>query len=97
MPTLGKLEAVLKINHLPEPQILANQWRQFVIEADGLQVEVALKPKMFKKIEEINEKAEHGWVAVLTGKIGSPSASGFVLLEPNVQVFEKKPKPEVGD
>ena len=48
------------------------------------------------EIHEINEKTEHGWVAVLTGKIGSPSASGFVLLEPNVQVFEKKPKPEVG-
>ncbi|MCL1489745.1 MAG: hypothetical protein M1G31_03170 [Pseudanabaena sp. Salubria-1] len=32
------------------------------------------------------------WVAAIAGKMGEATATGFVLLEPNIQVFEKKPK-----
>jgi hypothetical protein len=32
------------------------------------------------------------WVAAIAGKMGEANATGFVLLEPNIQVFEKKPK-----
>jgi hypothetical protein len=32
------------------------------------------------------------WVAAIAGKMGEANETGFVLLEPNIQVFEKKPK-----
>jgi hypothetical protein len=32
------------------------------------------------------------WVAAIAGKMGEATETGFVLLEPNIQVFEKKPK-----
>jgi len=32
------------------------------------------------------------WVAALTGQMGPTTEGGFVLLEPNLQVFERKPK-----
>jgi hypothetical protein len=32
------------------------------------------------------------WVAAIAGKMGEPTDRGFVLNEPAIQVFEKKPK-----
>ena len=32
------------------------------------------------------------WVAAIAGMMGEKTDSGFVLKEPNVQTFEKKPK-----
>jgi hypothetical protein len=32
------------------------------------------------------------WVAAIAGKMGESTSKGFVLLEPSIQVFEKKPK-----
>jgi hypothetical protein len=32
------------------------------------------------------------WVAAIAGKMGEPMHGGFVLNEPNIQVFERKPK-----
>lgn len=32
------------------------------------------------------------WVAAIAGQMGDKTDSGFVLKEPNVQTFEKKPK-----
>ncbi len=32
------------------------------------------------------------WVAAIAGKMGQTSENGFVLLEPNIQVIEKRPK-----
>jgi hypothetical protein len=32
------------------------------------------------------------WVAAIAGKMGEPTDRGFVLNEPSIQVFEKKPK-----
>jgi hypothetical protein len=31
-------------------------------------------------------------LAAIAGKMGEATETGFVLLEPNIQVFEKKPK-----
>ena len=33
-----------------------------------------------------------GWVAVIAGQMGEKMDSGFVLKEPNIQVFERKSK-----
>jgi len=32
------------------------------------------------------------WVTAISGKMGADTAKGFVLEQPGVQVFEKKPK-----
>jgi hypothetical protein len=32
------------------------------------------------------------WVAAIAGKMGEPIEGGFVLDQPNIQTFERKPK-----
>jgi hypothetical protein len=34
------------------------------------------------------------WVAAIGGQTGKATADGFLLEQPNIQVFEKKPKVE---
>ena len=46
---------------------------------------------MFKKLEDAQANFPM-WVAAVAGKMGQPTEKGFVLAEPNIQVFEKKPK-----
>jgi hypothetical protein len=50
-----------------------------------------VKPKVFKKLEDAQANYPQ-WVAAIAGKMGEATETGFVLLEPNIQVFEKKPK-----
>jgi hypothetical protein len=46
---------------------------------------------MFKKLEEAQANYPM-WVAAIAGKLGEATPDGFVLVEPAIQVFEKKPK-----
>ena len=50
-----------------------------------------VKPKVFKKLQDAQVNFPM-WVAAIADKLGNPTAQGFVLDEPNIQVFEKKPK-----
>lgn len=50
-----------------------------------------VKPKVFKKLEQAQESYPM-WVAAIAGKMGEASREGFVLDQPNIQVFERKPK-----
>jgi len=50
-----------------------------------------VKPKVFKKLQDAQANYPE-WVAAIAGKLGNPTENGFVLDEPNIQVFEKKPK-----
>lgn len=68
-----------------------NNLKQFEIDCDGRIVSVTVKPKVFKKLEEAQANYPM-WVAAIAGKMGEATANGFVLNEPNIQVFEKKPK-----
>jgi hypothetical protein len=91
MATSGKLEVTIKISELPAAQTVENGWQQFEIDCDGSVVSVTLKPKVWKKLTDA--QADYPvWVAAITGKMGELTGNGFVLLEPNVQTFEKKPK-----
>lgn len=91
MATSGKLEVTIKISELPSAQTVENGWQQFEIDCDGSVVSVTLKPKVWKKLTDA--QADYPvWVAAITGKMGELTGNGFVLLEPNVQTFEKKPK-----
>ena len=97
MPIQGKLEITIKINEFPENQTVENGWKQFDLDCDGQLVRVKVKPKVFKKLEEARDNYPM-WVAAIAGKMGEPIEGGFILDQPNIQVFERKPKepkPEV--
>lgn len=92
MPTPGKLELTIKINSFPaEVKTVENGWKQFEIACDDQIITVTVKPKVFKKLE-IAQADYPMWVAAIAGQMGDSTDSGFVLKEPNIQVFERKPK-----
>lgn len=91
MPVSGKLEVTIKINELPDAQAVENSWKHFEIDCDGQLVSITVKPKVWKKLEDAQANFPL-WVAAIAGKIGAKTATGFVLNEPNIQVFERKPK-----
>ena len=101
MPTVGKLELTIKINEMPaDVETVENGWKQFDLDCDGQLVRVTVKPKVFKKLEQAQENYPM-WVAAIAkrcceaqiaGKMGEEIEGGFVLNEPNIQVFERKPK-----
>jgi hypothetical protein len=92
MSTLGKMELTIKINEFPaDVQTVENGWKQFDLDCDGQLVRVSVKPKVFKKLEQA--QADYPmWVAAIAGKMGEQFEGGFVLEQPNIQVFERKPK-----
>ncbi|MBD1838884.1 fertility inhibition FinO-like protein [Coleofasciculus sp. FACHB-501] len=92
MTTQGKLELTIKISEFPaDVKTVENGWRCFEIDCDGQIVSVTVKPKIFKKLEQAQTDYPM-WVAAIAGKIGETTDRGFVLNEPAIQVFEKKPK-----
>lgn len=68
-----------------------NGWKQFDIDTGEQIVTVTLKPKVFRKLEQAQENYPM-WVAAIAGQMGEKTERGFVLKEPNIQTFEKKPK-----
>lgn len=92
MATPGKLELTIKISEFPaNVMTVENGWKSFELDCDGRIVSVIVKPKVFKKLEQAQADYPQ-WVAAIAGKMGSATEKGFVLSEPNIQVFEKKPK-----
>ncbi len=92
MATPGKLELTIKINEFPaDVQTIENGWKEFELDCEGQLVTIKVKPKVFKKLEQA--QADYPmWVAAIAGKMGEPTENGFVLDQPNIQVFERKPK-----
>jgi hypothetical protein len=92
MSTPGKLELTIKINEFPaDVQTVENGWKQFDLDCDGRLITLKVRPKVFKKLEQAQENYPM-WVAAIAGKMGATTKDGFVLDEPNIQVFERKPK-----
>jgi hypothetical protein len=92
MPIPGKMEITIKIKQLPtEVQMTANGWKEFIVEVDGREISITVRPKMFAKLEHA-QKSYPAWVAAIAGKMGKATEKGFILDEPNIQVFEKKQK-----
>ncbi|MCC5618686.1 fertility inhibition FinO-like protein [Nostoc sp. CHAB 5836] len=91
---VGKLEVAIKINELPQSNIVENGWQQFEIDCDGRVISITVKPKIWKKLTDAASNYPQ-WVAAIAGKLGQQTEYGFVLEEPNIQVFERKPKAEV--
>jgi len=93
MPIPGKLEVTIKINELPTDVTTdKNGWKRFRIDCGGRPVDVALRPRMWTKLEEA--KANYPlWLAAITGTMGQAVGQGFILAEPALQVFERKARP----
>jgi hypothetical protein len=91
MTVSGKLELTIKINELPNAATVENGAKSFEINCDGQIISVTVKPKVWKKLEDAQANFPM-WVGAIAGKMGQPTEKGFVLAEPNIQVFEKKPK-----
>lgn len=88
----GKLELTIKINEFPsDVKTVDNGWKEFDLDCDGQVVTVKVRPKVFKKLEQAQENYPM-WVAAIAGKMGEATQNGFVLDQPNIQVFERKPK-----
>ena len=92
MSTPGKLELTIKINEFPtDVKTVDNGWKEFDLDCDGQVVTIKVRPKVFKKLEQAQENYPM-WVAAIAGKMGESTPGGFVLDQPNIQVFERKPK-----
>ena len=89
----GKLDVTLKIHQLPQAQPATAQTVLFAVQAEGQTVVVELKNKMWNSLKTAAETYPQ-WVAAITGQMGEAVAGGFRLVNPAVQVFEKKPKPD---
>jgi hypothetical protein len=89
----GKIEITIKINELPQSNTVENGWQQFDVDCDGRIISVTVKPKIWKKLTDAASNYPQ-WVAAIAGKLGQQTEQGFVLEEPSIQVFERKPKAE---
>jgi hypothetical protein len=88
----GKLEVAIKINQLPtEVTTTKNGWKEFKLDCGGRTVIVALRPRMWNKLTEAAANWPL-WLAAISGQMGQSIGQGFVLVEPSVQVFERKAK-----
>ena len=92
-PVSGSLELTIKINTLPQVS-QANGRCHFKVDCDGKVFQISVKPKLWAKLETANSSYEQ-WVAALSGKLGAATADGFVLEEPNIQVFERQASKQV--
>jgi hypothetical protein len=91
----GKLELTIKINELPEATTNRDGWFEFKIDCGDRVASVSLKPKVWRKLTDAN-MAYPPWVASITGSYADDTDDGFIIGNPNVQVFERKPKADAG-
>ena len=91
MATPAKLELTIKLSTLPEATTTANGWKSFMLDCEDQRVTVNVRPKLWTKLETAASTWPL-WTASIVGKMGPRSPEGFELLEPGIQVFERKPK-----
>ena len=89
----GKLKVTLKINQLPQAQPASAQTVLFAVQAEGAMVVVELKNKARNHLKTAAERYPQ-WVAAITGPLGEAIEGEFRLVNPAVQMFERKPKPD---
>lgn len=92
MATPVKTQLTCKLNQVPAHRELPDKRIEFYLKDESERIfTVRMKAKMFKKL------TDHGyqqWVAAITGELGSATETGFELLNPALQVFEKKASPD---
>lgn len=97
MPTQAKVEIVIKLSEYPaDVATVQNGWKEFKVENGGRFFVITVKPSVFKKLDEAKANYPE-WVAAIAGQLGPLNGDTFTVLQPNIQVFEKKakePKPQ---
>lgn len=87
-----KIQVTCKISEVPPCRELPSKDLEFFL-ADGERVlTVRMKARHFSKL------TNHGfaqWVAAISGELGPSTEIGFELVNPSIQVFEKKTKLDV--
>lgn len=91
MPIIGKIDVALKISQMPNEIKDSGSDKEFLLNADGIEISVKLHNKLFQRLQQTSEKYP-SWVALIEGKMGNPTDKGFILDDAKIQVFEKKPK-----
>jgi hypothetical protein len=92
----GKLEIVVKISELPQATSVENGWQQFQIDCQGRIITVTVKPKVWKKLTDAQANYPQ-WIGAIAGSMGAQTKDGFILENPSIQTFERKPKPEAAN
>lgn len=88
MATPAKVQITCKLNQVPAHRQLPDKKIEFFLsDASDHIFTVRMKLKQFKKL--LNHGYEN-WVAAITGDLGEATATGFELVNPALQVFEKK-------
>ncbi|MGB8697884.1 MAG: hypothetical protein WCD18_00575 [Thermosynechococcaceae cyanobacterium] len=94
MATPAKIQLTCKLNQVPAHRELPDKQIEFFLNDGSDRIfTVHMKPKMFKKL------TDHGfenWVAAISGELGPVTETGFELVTPSVQVFEKKASSDAG-
>ncbi len=88
IPVSGKLELTIKLNTLPQV-VKTNGQCHFKVDCDGRVVQISMKQKQWNKLETASATYPQ-WVAAIAGQMGAATKDGFVLEQPNIQVFERK-------
>jgi hypothetical protein len=90
--TKGRLEINIKISEIPNwVQTVKKGWQRFCVNADGFVVQMKVRPRIWNKILKASSQYPL-WTASITGKMGHRIKGGFELMEPSIQIYEKKPK-----
>jgi hypothetical protein len=88
MATPAKVQLTCKLNQVPAYRDRPDKQVEFFLSDGNDRIfTVRMKPKLFKKL------IDHGyeqWVAAITGELGPATETGFELLNPTIQMFEKK-------
>ena len=88
----GKMDLTIKLNTLPPAKATPSGGMMFAIKVDQRVVVIELKAKAWNNMKKAADSFSM-WVAAITGQMGEDVEGGFWLINPAVQVFEKKPKP----
>lgn len=89
----AKMEVLLKVNQVPAFILDQNNNHTLLLQVESHQVRITLKPRVFKKLTEAAQKFTH-WIGIIAGEMGPASNGVLNLIKPNIQVFERKPKPQ---
>lgn len=86
MATAANIQITCKISEMPQSKTV-NGMVVFTLMENNQTITVRVKPKQFQQFT--NHQFEH-WGAAIRGKLGPVTPTGIELLNPGIQIFEKK-------
>jgi len=88
----AKLEVTLKFSTLPNARPTGSGKMAFALKTpDGQFITAEVNSKVWNKLVKAAEEWP-AWTATLTGTMGERTDRGFMLANPGLQVFERKPR-----